>query len=106
MADHTASKHGVIGLMRTFANELAEHNIRVNTVHPTGVNTPMVVNPELQQWYADNPAMSENVSGNLLPVDLVQPSDITEAIYWLASDASRYVTGITLLVDAGFSQKV
>jgi len=105
MADYTASKHGVVGLMRTFANELAEHMIRVNTVHPTGVNTGMVVNPELDQWYADNPEMAANVSGNVLPVELVEPEDITEAVYWLVSDAARYVTGITLPVDAGYTQK-
>lgn len=106
MADYTASKHAVVGLMRTFANELAEHSIRVNSVHPTGVNTDMVVNPQLERWYADNPAMADNVSANLLPVDLVEASDISEAVLWLASPASRYVTGVMLPVDAGFTTRV
>jgi NAD(P)-dependent dehydrogenase (short-subunit alcohol dehydrogenase family) len=106
MADYTASKHGVVGLMRTFANELAEHSIRVNSVHPTGVSSPMVVNPVTQAWFASNPAMGDNASANLLPVELVEPRDISEAVLWLASDASRYVTGVALPVDAGFSARV
>jgi SDR family mycofactocin-dependent oxidoreductase len=106
MADYTASKHGVVGLMRTFANELAEHRIRVNSVHPTGVNTDMVTNSALGRWYDENPSMAANVSGNLLPVDLVEAQDISEAVAWLVSDAARYVTGVTLPVDAGFTVKV
>ena len=106
MADYTATKHGVVGLMRTFANELAEHGIRVNSVHPTGVNTDMVTNPALRRWYEDNPSMAANVSGNLLPVDLVEAADVSEAVAWLASDAARYVTGVTLPVDADFIVKV
>jgi NAD(P)-dependent dehydrogenase (short-subunit alcohol dehydrogenase family) len=105
MADYTASKHGVVGLMRTFANELAEHRIRVNSVHPTGVATDMVVNPQLEAWYAENPSMVANVSGNLLPVDLVEAQDVSEAVLWLASDASRYITGVPLPIDAGATQK-
>jgi SDR family mycofactocin-dependent oxidoreductase len=106
MADYTGSKHGVVGVMRTFANELAEYSIRVNSVHPTGVNTPMIVNPELEHWFAENPEMAANESNNLLPVELIEVDDVTEAVYWLASDASRYVTGVMLPVDAGFTQKV
>ncbi|MFW0795929.1 mycofactocin-coupled SDR family oxidoreductase [Gordonia sp. CPCC 205515] len=105
MADYTASKHGVVGLMKTFANELAPHNIRVNTVHPTGVRTDMVDNPQLSDWYAANPDMANNVSGNLLPVDLVEAQDISEAVLFLASDSSRYITGVQLPIDAGFTEK-
>lgn len=105
MADYTATKHGVVGLMRTFANELAPHKIRVNTVHPTGVNTHMVTNPQLVQWYSDHPDMANNVSANLLPVELVDPHDISEAILYLASDAARYVTGLELKIDAGFTER-
>lgn len=106
MADYTATKHAIVGLMRTFANELAPHNIRVNSVHPTGVNTHMVTNPQLGQWYEDNPAMASNVSGNLLPVGLVESRDVSEAIVYLVSDSGRYVTGLELKIDAGFTQKV
>jgi len=105
MADYTASKHGVVGLMRTFANELAPHNIRVNSIHPTGVRTDMVTNPQLVDWYAANPDMAANVSGNLLPIDLVEASDVSNAVLFLASDASRFITGVRLPVDAGFTEK-
>ncbi|WP_044507350.1 mycofactocin-coupled SDR family oxidoreductase [Gordonia sp. KTR9] len=105
MADYTATKHGVVGLMRTFANELAPHNIRVNTIHPTGVSTHMVTNPQLVQWYADNPDMANNVSANLLPVDLVEAQDVSQAVLFLASDAARYVTGLEMKVDAGFTER-
>ncbi len=106
MADYTASKHGVVGLMRTFTNELGPHGIRVNSVHPTGVRTHMITNEELVQWYADNPSMAANVSANLLPVDLIEPEDVSEAVLFLASDASRYVTGLEMKVDAGFTERL
>lgn len=96
---YVAAKHGVVGLMRTLAIELAPHNIRVNTVHPTGVNTPMVVNEAMAQLLADNPS----AISNLLPVELLEPVDISNAILWLVSDDARYVTGVTLPVDAGFT---
>ncbi|TDD90524.1 NAD(P)-dependent oxidoreductase [Saccharopolyspora karakumensis] len=104
MADYTASKHGVVGLTRTFANELASHSIRVNSVAPTGVATHMIQNPAIDKWFADNPEMLENETGNMLPVDLIEASDITNAVVWLASDAARYITGVDLPVDAGFRE--
>jgi NAD(P)-dependent dehydrogenase (short-subunit alcohol dehydrogenase family) len=100
---YVAAKHGVVGLMRTLANELAPHSIRVNTVHPTGVNTPMVVNDFMAQVLAD-PGNSVNLQ-NALPVEMVEPVDISDAIVWLASDEARYVTGVSLPVDAGFLQR-
>ena len=101
---YTASKHGVVGLMRSYANTLAPHRIRVNSVHPTGVNTPMVVNEVMQQFLESDPQLS-NAMANALPVDLVEPVDISNAIVWLVSDDARYVTGVTLPVDAGFTNK-
>ncbi|CAN5231060.1 mycofactocin-coupled SDR family oxidoreductase [soil metagenome] len=101
---YAASKHGVVGLMRTFANWLAPQSIRVNTVHPTGVNTPMVVNEAMQRFLTENPDMGSALQ-NLLPVELIQPIDISNAIAWLVSDDARYVTGVTLPVDAGFTAK-
>jgi SDR family mycofactocin-dependent oxidoreductase len=101
---YTAAKHGVVGLMRSYANILAPHSIRVNTVHPTGVRTPMVVNDVMAEFLAQDPQMS-NAMANALPVDLVEPVDISNAIVWLVSDDARYVTGVTLPVDAGFANK-
>lgn len=100
---YVAAKHGVVGLMRTLANELAPHSIRVNTVHPTGVNTPMVVNDFMAEFLAGSD-MSANMQ-NALPVEMVEAVDISNAIVWLSSDEARYVTGVSLPVDAGFLQK-
>jgi NAD(P)-dependent dehydrogenase (short-subunit alcohol dehydrogenase family) len=87
--------------MRAYANSLAKHSIRVNTVHPTGVNTPMVVNDVMQEVLQADPSMS-NAMANAMPVPMIEPVDISNAILWLVSDAARYVTGVTLPVDAGF----
>lgn len=96
---YTAAKHGVVGLMRTYANTLAPYRIRVNTIHPTGVNTPMIVNEAMQNILAQ---FGSTALKNALPVEMVEPVDISNAIVWLVSDDARYVTGITLPVDAGF----
>ncbi|MQA97641.1 MAG: mycofactocin-coupled SDR family oxidoreductase [Streptosporangiales bacterium] len=101
---YAASKHGVVGLMRSYANILAPHRIRVNTVHPTGVRTPMIVNEVMEAVLAADPTMGQAMA-NALPVDMVEPEDISNAIVYLASDEARYVTGVMLPVDAGFSNK-
>jgi SDR family mycofactocin-dependent oxidoreductase len=101
---YVASKHGVVGLMRSYANWLAPHNIRVNTVHPTGVNTQMVLNESTEAFLASG-AAAVNAGTNLLPVGRLEASDITDAVVWLVSDEARYVTGVTLPVDAGFTAK-
>lgn len=101
---YTAAKHGVVGLMRSYANILAPHSIRVNTVHPTGVNTPMTMNDALQEVLAHDTSIG-NALTNALPVPVVEPVDISNAILWLVSDEARYVTGIMVPVDAGFSNK-
>jgi SDR family mycofactocin-dependent oxidoreductase len=98
---YVAAKHGVVGLMRAWANALGPHFIRVNTVHPTGVNTPMVANEASMQWLSENPAVVEQMI-NVLPVPMVEPEDISNAIVWLVSDEGQYVTGATIPVDAGF----
>jgi NAD(P)-dependent dehydrogenase (short-subunit alcohol dehydrogenase family) len=100
---YTAAKHGVVGLMRTFANTLGPHGIRVNSVHPTGVDTPMIVNEFMQQVLAQVSAEAAGALTNLLPVQLVESVDVSNAIVWLVSDDARYVTGVTLPVDAGFT---
>jgi SDR family mycofactocin-dependent oxidoreductase len=101
---YTAAKHGVVGLMRNFANTLAQHRIRVNSVHPTGVNTPMVVNEAMQRFLTEDPTAAGAIS-NLLPVEMLEPVDISNAILYLVSDDGRYVTGVTLPVDAGILAK-
>jgi SDR family mycofactocin-dependent oxidoreductase len=101
LAPYVAAKHGVVGIARTMANELARHHIRVNTVHPTGVDTPMgnglgglegLINrdPDLGPIYM-----------NTLPVESVDSRDISNAVLFLASDEARYVTGLEFTVDAG-----
>jgi SDR family mycofactocin-dependent oxidoreductase len=104
MDAYTAAKHGVIGLMRNAAVDLAPHNIRVNTVHPTGVHTAMVENAVVERYMAENSGFAKLVQ-NSLPVDAVDPVDISNAIIYLTSDAGRYVTGVQLPVDAGFLVK-
>ncbi len=100
---YAAAKHGVVGLMRSYANHLAPYSIRVNSVHPAGVNTPMIANEAMREFLADR-QMSHALS-NALPVEVLEPVDISNAILWLVSDDARYVTGITLPVDAGFTNK-
>src|ERR1700753_182093 len=101
---YTAAKHGVVGLMRSYANNLAQHSIRVNTIHPTGVNTPMVVNDAMQEFLQQDPSLS-NAMANALPVPMVEAVDISNAIVWLVSGDARYVPGVPLPVDAGFTNK-
>ena len=104
---YAAAKHGLVGLMRVYANRLAPHSIRVNSVHPAGVDTPMINNEFTRQWLADLIAESGSPPdmGNALPVEVLQPDDVANAVAWLVSDQARYVTGITLPVDAGFLNK-
>jgi SDR family mycofactocin-dependent oxidoreductase len=113
LAHYSAAKHGVVGLMRVLAQELAPYMIRVNTVNPTTVNTPMVMSDAAYQLFRpdlENPTQADMAEGllslNLLPIPWVEPVDISNAVLWLASDEARYVTGVALPVDAGFCQKV
>ena len=112
-AHYTASKHAVVGLARTLANELGERSIRVNTVHPGAVATPMVLNEAtFRRLCPDVPNPTEADAAevlrarNLLPVPWVDPVDIANAVVFLASDEARYITGTQLVVDAGLTQKV
>lgn len=104
---YTAAKHGIVGLMRAYANFLAQYNIRVNSLHPAAVNTPMIDNDFTRSWL-DGLAQQEQGGpdmGNALPVQALEPEDIASAVLWLVSDAGRYVTGVALPVDAGFVNK-
>jgi SDR family mycofactocin-dependent oxidoreductase len=102
-AAYSAAKHGVVGLMRLYASQLAKHSIRVVTVHPTGVNTPMVVNAPYAEFLQANPEAAANPNyKNPMPVELIEAVDVSNAIVYLASDEARYVTGVTFPVDAGY----
>jgi SDR family mycofactocin-dependent oxidoreductase len=105
---YIAAKHGVVGLMRTFAVELGEHFIRVNSVHPTNVNTPMFMNKGTMKLFRPdlkNPGPEDlKVAAqfmHVLPIGWVEPVDISNAVLFLASDESRYVTGLPVTIDAG-----
>jgi SDR family mycofactocin-dependent oxidoreductase len=95
------AKHGVVGLMRLYANILAPHQIRVNSVHPSAVATPMVVNDAFNSFAERHPDVAGALQ-NLLPVQLIEPEDVTNAILYLVQDTGRYVTGTTFQVDAGY----
>jgi len=108
LADYKAAKAGVLSLTRTLACELAGHFIRVNAICPTAVDTPMIQNERLYRLFRpdlDNPGKEDVKAGfqamNLLPIPWIDPVDVSNAIVWLASDAARYITGVTLPVDAG-----
>jgi SDR family mycofactocin-dependent oxidoreductase len=101
LAPYVAAKHGVVGIARTMANELAIHKIRVNTVHPTGVDTPMGNGlAGLEPLINRDPNLGP-IYMNTLPVEIVDPRDISNAVLFLASDEARYVTGLEFTVDAG-----
>ena len=101
LAPYVAAKHGVVGIARTMANELAAHKIRVNTVHPTGVDTPMGAGlGGLEPLLTRDPNLGP-IFMNTLPVEMVDARDISNAVLFLASDEARYVTGLEFTVDAG-----
>jgi (+)-trans-carveol dehydrogenase len=110
LAHYVAAKHGVVGLMRSLAVELAPHMIRVNSVHPGGVDTDMIHNattyglfaPDLEVQERTRERVRERFQAlNLLPVPWVDPVEISNAVLFLASDEARYITGVVLPVDAG-----
>ncbi|MDO3649486.1 mycofactocin-coupled SDR family oxidoreductase [Nocardia mangyaensis] len=112
VAHYTAAKHGVVGLMRSLAQELAPHHIRVNSVHPTNVDTLMIQNDMVRQKFRpdlEKPTREEfaeaAVTMNMLPIPWVEPVDIANAALFLASDEARYITAVTLPVDAGSTQR-
>jgi (+)-trans-carveol dehydrogenase len=112
-AHYTAAKHGVIGLMKVLAQELGPHNIRVNAVCPTNVNTAMIRNQSMYDLFAPhlaNPVEDDVVEAfasiNALPnLPWIEPNDVSEAVLWLSSEQARYVTGTALTVDAGNTVK-
>ncbi|CAA9217584.1 MAG: 3-oxoacyl-[acyl-carrier protein] reductase [uncultured Arthrobacter sp.] len=108
VSHYVAAKHGVLGLSRGLAIELAPHSIRVNTVHPTQVNTPMIMREEIFRVFRpdlDDPKVEDFASASQemhqLPVPWVESSDVSNAVLYLASSDARYVTGTALQIDAG-----
>lgn len=101
---YVAAKHGVVGLMRAWARSLGPASIRVNSVHPTGVNSPMVVNDAFARYTQEFPEVASQMQ-NILPVPLVECIDVSNAIVFLCSEHGRYVTGQALAVDAGFTTR-
>ena len=108
LAHYAAAKHGVVGLMKVLALELAPHSIRVNTVHPTMVDTMMIDNQPVRELFMptlENPTRQDAKemmkAVNALPIPWVEPVDVSHAVLFLASDEARYITGIQLPVDAG-----
>jgi SDR family mycofactocin-dependent oxidoreductase len=112
LGPYGSAKTGVIGLMRALALELGEHSIRVNSIHPTTVDTPMLINDinfRLFRPDLENPQLEDVVpvyrTLNVLPVPWVEAEDIANAVIFLASDEGRYITGVALPVDAGYALK-
>jgi (+)-trans-carveol dehydrogenase len=109
---YVSAKHGLVGLMRTLALELAPHSIRVNSIHPTNVNTDMLQNEAMYRLFVpdkENPAKEDftpvSQAMQALPIPWVEAVDISNAVLFLASEEARYVTGVTFPVDAGIGLK-
>lgn len=108
VAHYVAAKHGVVGLMRVLCKELAPHMIRVNSVNPTQVDTPMIQNEAMYRLFVPDKTAptredfsAASQATNILPIPWVEPIDISNAVVFLASEEARYITGISLPVDAG-----
>jgi len=100
LSHYAASKWGLTGLSKSWAIELAPHGIRVNSIHPTGVDTPLNDGLAAMEGMTTQ-EIAERSAGNLLPVPWIEPDDVAAAVLYLAGDGARYVTGTTLVIDAG-----
>jgi SDR family mycofactocin-dependent oxidoreductase len=108
VSHYVSAKHGVVGLMKTLAQELASHSIRVNTVNPTQVDTAMIQNESMYHLFCpdiENPTREDfgaaSAATILLPIDWVESIDVSNAVLFLASEEARYITGVALPIDAG-----
>jgi NAD(P)-dependent dehydrogenase (short-subunit alcohol dehydrogenase family) len=100
-AHYSAAKHGVVGLVGSAAIELGPYGIRVNSVHPWGINTRLAEDPTVHEMLEANPSYAASFGSILSEPRIAEPLDVAQAVAWLASDASRCVTGIQLPVDMG-----
>ncbi|MDT5018983.1 MAG: hypothetical protein QOD39_5143 [Mycobacterium sp.] len=99
---YAAAKRGLVGLMQSLANNLAPHSIRVNTIHPTGVATGMVMNDAMAAMFeANDPSLA--TMQNALPIQMLMPEDIAGAVAFLVSDEAKFITGTAWPLDAGFA---
>jgi (+)-trans-carveol dehydrogenase/(-)-trans-carveol dehydrogenase len=112
LAPYAAAKHAVVGLMRTLAQELGPNRIRVNSVHPSSVGTPMIMNDALYRLFrpdlespTEEDVKPSFAAPHLLPVSWLEPRHISNAVLFLASDEAEYITGLEMRVDAGFHAK-
>ncbi|MGP4053717.1 mycofactocin-coupled SDR family oxidoreductase [Mycobacterium sp. 4D054] len=103
-AGYTAAKHGVVGVMRHFARSLAEKNVRVNSVHPGGVATPMVLNEALAEWAGEHPSFSAAQQA-LLQLPMMEPHHVSDTMVYLCGPSGRYLTGAAIPLDAGQTLK-
>lgn len=110
IAPYSAAKHGVVGLMRSLANELGPRNIRVNTINPGNVGTQMILNENFYRLFRPDlsrpgraDAEAALMSFQTMPIPYVEAVDISNAVVFLASDEARFITGVQLAVDAGWS---
>jgi (+)-trans-carveol dehydrogenase len=106
---YAAAKHGMVGLMKVLAMELAPERIRVNAIHPTNVDTPMIQNQPMYRFFGGrNDATREDAAATLLgmhalPLPWVEVEDVANAVVWLSSDEARYITGVSLPIEAGLT---
>jgi SDR family mycofactocin-dependent oxidoreductase len=103
MLGYGAAKAALSSLTRNYASILAEHRIRVNVLHPTGVNTPMINNDMVTEYFAHVHPDEVNMSANAIPTRAIEPEDVSAAVFWLCSDDSRFYTGNDMRIDAGAS---
>ena len=108
ISNYVAAKHGLVGLMRTLALELARHMIRVNSVHPTQVDTPMIMNDATKRLFvpdrespSDEEFAAASQQSQAMPIPWVESIDVSNAVLFLVSDEARYITGVALPVDGG-----
>jgi SDR family mycofactocin-dependent oxidoreductase len=105
MSHYAASKHGVVGIMRSLSNELASQNVRVNSLHPTGVGTPMLAGMGPLAQYLDDDPTTRPLFDNALPTPLISADDVSNVVVFLASDEAKFITGHTMSVDAGATNR-
>lgn len=102
---YAAAKHGIVGLMKVLARELAPRSIRVNAIHQTGLDSPMSNNDYFPAWLDEHKELGDAMRANLMPVDSLPMADVSALIAWLVSDEAKWITGVSLPVDAGFLVK-